>query len=119
MDKELIKQLKEMGLLPVEMDEEAQKRDRTANEGLAELCKKWGIDPIHVERPYNPGTPPHIAERQLMIERNAARLYEMEQAGKSGTPEYKRMEADIKIELDELCHCVQSPHRVGIFNSSP
>jgi len=90
MDEGLKKQLKEMNLLPLELDEELQKFYREQN-----------IDPSVVETHHSPGASPHAIERYERIQKNALRLNEMELESNSGSEEYKRIEGEIKKDLFE------------------
>ena len=93
MDEGLKEQLKQIGLLPFEADEDAQKKMRAE-----------GIDISKVEThnsPSNYQMPAYITERCDRIRRCAVALYRMEKDGKTGS-DYQTIEIQIRKDLDEL-----------------
>ena len=92
MDVMLKQQLKDMGLYPLEIDEEAQ--DRYMEEG---------IDPFKVERHFTPGTPDSIIAAHGTLEANILELHSLE----VGNGDYLRrilLEGRVREDLDYLKH---------------
>jgi hypothetical protein len=77
MDEILKNRLKELGLLPLELDAKAH---------------------------YSPGTPPQVVDLYERINQTASRLYRMELIAQSGTTYYKMLEDCIKADLSSADH---------------
>lgn len=90
MDQSLKQRVKELGLLPTVLDEEARA-----------FYESIGQDPSKVEIHINPNTPPAIAERQLTIMKSVNRLRELEQAKNFGK-EYNSVEQEVKDAVQDL-----------------
>ena len=88
MDKKLKDELREFGLLPVSLDEEAQAEYR-----------RLGLDPSKIESHYTPGTPEGILNRQMAIDRNVQRLHEMEFDGQTASVHYNEIVEQIRKDL--------------------
>ncbi len=93
MDEVLKAQLKKRGLLPLELDHEAQ-----------EQYILQGIDPSKTESHYSPGTPQQVVELYDRISETALRLHRMELIAQSGTTYYKMLEDGIKTDLSSVEH---------------
>ncbi len=91
MDEILKTRLKELGLLPLELDSEAQRRYR-----------EQGIDPGNLETNLAPGTPTNILEAYRRISENVLRLNYIEREGLTGKLEYHTLEKSIREDLHKL-----------------
>jgi hypothetical protein len=91
MDAQLVATLKQRGLFPLEIDNDAQEEYRLE-----------GIDPSTLETHYNPGTPRCIIDRYERIRTNVLALHEMDIIGESESPEYRAKEDAVRRDLFEL-----------------
>ena len=91
MKENLKTKLKEMGLLPLEIDKEAQDQYR-----------KQGIDPSIVETHYNPGTPKHIINFYISLNDKILKLNKIETSGKVDSLEYGQLEKSIREDLEKV-----------------
>jgi hypothetical protein len=107
MDDILKNRLKELGLLPLELDSEAQI-----------LYRAHGIDPSKVEMHFSPGTPPQVVEAYECINKKVLRLHRMELICQAGTSYYTLVEDSIKNDLRHLtfkCTTHEKPSLTGII----
>jgi len=110
MDPKLKEQLRELGLLPVYFDEQAQ-----------EAYRNTGIDSSQIEQHVSPGTPPDIHSRLLSLEDNLQKLYDMEDSDRTGTLEYLQIEGQIRVDVSyiqtRLSHAVEGAF-TGIYGQN-
>jgi len=92
MDPELVERLREVDLLPYELDDEAQ-------DAMLLFCAMTGTpnDSIEFEKVYLPGAPEWAAQRGEQIYNLATALSQMEE----GEKDYRNIEGQLWKELDE------------------
>ncbi len=95
MDEQLKEQLRELGLLPLDLDPERQA-----------YWTEHGIDWRKVETHYSPGTPTEHAKqeraRREQIEQDVRTLYQLEEEGQGESEKYQRLETQIQEQLQEV-----------------
>lgn len=111
MDEQLIRQLREYHVMPLELD--------TA---LQDFYTKCGVDWTRLETHFSPGAPKEQIDLHEQTEDNVRLLYKLEFEGQEKTPEYQRLEAQIQEQLQRIKRsqiCRYSNNLTRIINTIP
>ncbi|TKJ17837.1 hypothetical protein CEE44_04935 [Candidatus Woesearchaeota archaeon B3_Woes] len=111
MDAKLIEELREHHVMPLELDTTLQ-----------DFYTKCGVDWTQVETHFSPGAPKEQIDLHEQTEDMVRGLYKLEFEGQEGTPEYQRLETQIKELLQGLKRsqiCRYSNNLTRIINTLP
>jgi len=97
MDERLKDELREVGLLPLSLDEKAQEEYRKSYEKLG-----LEFDLSKIETHFTPGTPKDILQKQEAILASVDRLHEMEVIGQTSSADYTGLVKHIKDDLEYI-----------------